>query len=359
MSMYSLKPGFRVPALQRGLSTTETTLTKLNGVAASGVVLSSLVVSAPPFGAVGAVVVAALILNAAPGPRSIARWAAVGYRRVREKTAPESMTRQPGEVRTWTLYPRHNTMQDPERRPLWHQRFSRALVFAGNQARAAGIQVHVTHHATVRESTTHHQTISVFIPRGLTHARVMDTLEHELAVLGDLIPHTPDPPPTVVERGPGWVVLEDGRYAATARITGWPTEETHGDLMSLLLLGQDQDRSLSTLYRPLPAAMARRSAKWQTMLGLAATTDQVKTDEHERASGSTHAALVDGETLVDLDAYLTVWGTCPDTIAAARHEAALVTDRHRIRLDWLTGQQHRAHLMTTAHGASTRKGAIL
>ncbi|MHA4772884.1 hypothetical protein L1085_000015 [Streptomyces sp. MSC1_001] len=35
-----------------------------------------------------------------------------------------------------------------------------------------------------------------------------------------------------------------------------------------------------------------------------------------------------------------------------------MADRHRIQLDWLTGQQHRAHVMTTPHGASTRKGAI-
>lgn len=356
--MYSLAPGFRVPALQRGLSATEVALTKLNGIAASGVVLSGLAVSAPPLGALGAVGAAALVLNASPGPRSIARWAAVGYRRVRERTAPEAMTRQPGTTQTWTLYPQHGTMQDSYLRAGWHDAFSRALVFAGNQARTAGIQVHVTHHATVRETTDHFQTISVHIPRGLAPARVMDTLEHELAMLGDLIPHTPDPPPVVIERGPGWVAMEDGRYASTARITAWPSE-AGGDLMPLLLLNQEQDRSLATLYRPLPAAQSRRSARWQTMLGDAATTDQVKTDEHHRTSGTTHAALVDGGTLVDLDAYLTVWGTCPDTVADAQHQAALITDRHRISLDWLTGQQHRAHVMTTAHGVSTRKGAIL
>ncbi|MFE1335867.1 hypothetical protein [Streptomyces microflavus] len=355
---YSLTPGFRIPALQRGLSSAETALTKLNGLAASGVVLSGLVVSSPPFSAFGAVGATALVLNASPGPRSIARWAAVGYRRVREDTAPESMTRAAGETRSWTLYPSHGSIQDPYLRAGWHEAFSRALVFAGNQSRTGGIQVHVTHHATVRETTTHHQTVTVHIPQGVAPARVMDTLEHELAMLGDLMPHTPDPPPAVVERGPGWVALDDGRYASTARITGWPAE-TGGNLMSQLLLGHDEDRSLATLYRPLPAAMSRRSAKWQTMLGLAATTDQVKTDEHERASSSTHAALVDGATLVDLDAYLTAWGTCPDSVTEARHEAALITDRYRIRLDWLTGQQHRAHLMTTAHGASTRKGAIL
>ncbi|MFI0005758.1 hypothetical protein ACH4NR_36980 [Streptomyces globisporus] len=356
--MYSLTPGFRVPALQRGLSSTEVALTKLNGLAASGVVLSGLAVSTPPLGALSTVGVAALVLNASPGPRSIARWATVGYRRVRERTAPESMTRQPGETRAWTLYPQHGTMQDPDRRAAWHEQFAAALTYAGNQSRSGGVQVHVTHHATVRETTAHLQTISVHIPRGVAPARVMDTLEHELAMLGDLIPHTPDSPPVVVERGPGWVALDDGRYASTARITGWPAE-TGGDLMPLLLLGQEHDRSLATLYRPLPVAVARRAARWQTMLGLAATTDQVKTDENERASSSTHAALVDGGTLVDLDAYLTVWGTCPDTVTEAQHQAALVTDRHRIRLDWLTGQQHRAHLMTTAHGAATRKGAIL
>ncbi|MFF0509164.1 hypothetical protein ACFYUH_37040 [Streptomyces fimicarius] len=358
MSMYSLTPGFRVPALQRGLSSTEVALTRLNGLVAGGVVLSGLAVSAPPFEAFGAVGAAALVLNCAPGPRSVARWAAVGYRRVRERTAPESMTRQPGETRSWTLYPRHGAIQDPYLRAGWHEAFAQALVFAGNQCRSGGIQVHVTHHATVREATDHQQTVTVHIPQGVAPVRVMDTLEHELAMLGDLMPHIPDPPPTVEERGPGWVVLDDGRYASTARITGWPTE-TGGDLMARLLLGHDEDRSLATLYRPLPAGMARRSAKWQTMLGLAATTDQVKSDENERSSSTTHAALVDGGTLVDLDAYLTVWGTCPDSITAARNEAALITDRHRIRLDWLTGQQHRAHLMTTAHGASTRKGAVL
>ncbi len=66
-----------------------------------------------------------------------------------------------------------------------------------------------------------------------------------------------------------------------------------------------------------------------------------------------------GATLVDVDAYLTVWGDSPETVTDARWQASLTADRHRIRLDWLAGQQHRAHVMTTPHGASTRKGVIL
>lgn len=355
--MYSLSPGYRIPALQRGLSPAETVLTKTNGII-GGLTLLSATVAPPPLWAFGAIGASAALLNLSPGPRSIARWARVGYRRLRERTAPEQMTEQPGITRTWTLYPQHGTMQDPRLRAGWHRSFADTLVFAGGQARTAGIQLHVTHHVTVHENTDHFQTISVHIPRGLAPARVMDTMEHELAMLGDLYPYTPDPPPVVTERGPGWVALEDGRYAATARITHWPAE-ADGDLMLRLLLEQAGDCSLATLYRPLPVGASRRSARWQSMIGDAATTDQVKAAAHDRDSGTTQAALVEGATLVDLDAYLTVWGACHDTVTEARHHAVLMTDRHRIRLDWLTGQQHRAHLMTTAHGASTRKGAIL
>jgi hypothetical protein len=105
--------------------------------------------------------------------------------------------------------------------------------------------------------------------------------------------------------------------------------------------------------------MSRRSAKWQRAASEAFTTDKVKQDAHDIASGTTHGALVQGATLVDLDAYLTVFGDSPESVTEARWQAALTADRHRIRLDWLPGQQHRAHVMTTPHGASTRKGAIL
>ncbi|MGW3744325.1 hypothetical protein ACWD62_27995, partial [Streptomyces sp. NPDC005146] len=136
-------------------------------------------------------------------------------------------------------------------------------------------------------------------------------------------------------------------------------EETDGALMPKLLLGHDADRSLAVLYRPLPAGQSRRSAKWQTAAAEAFTTDKIKADAHGLASGATHGALVQGAALVDLDAYLTVWGDSPESVNDARWQTALTADRHRIRLDWLPGQQHRAHVMTTAHGASTRKGTIL
>ncbi|MEZ0162922.1 hypothetical protein [Streptomyces griseorubens] len=55
------------------------------------------------------------------------------------------MTTQPGATTTWTPYPGHGTMQDPQLWAAWHEAFSRALVLAGGQARAAGIQVHVAH----------------------------------------------------------------------------------------------------------------------------------------------------------------------------------------------------------------------
>lgn len=357
--MYSLTPGYRVPALQRGLSPVETMLTKANA-GVGGAVLMSAMLTPPPgwtFGVVGA---AAAVLNLAPGPRSLARWAAVGYRHLREHTPPAKTFAQPGATATWALYPEHGTMQDPHRRAAFHEALSRALAFAGNQARRAGIQVHLTHHAVVDDYTEHTQTLSVHVPKGLAAApeRLLDTLEAEFAGLGVLSPIVPAPVPAVAQRDAGWVELEDGRFATTARITGWP-EETGGDLMPKLLLGQDADRSLSVLYRPLPAGQSRRSAKWQRAASEAFVTDKVKADTNDLASGTTHGALVQGATLVDLDAYLTVWGDSPETVTDARWQASLAADRHRIHLDWLPGQQHRAHMMTTPHGASTQKGAIL
>ncbi|MFF3166784.1 hypothetical protein [Streptomyces sp. NPDC003273] len=357
--MYSLTPGYRIPALQRGLSPAETLLTKINAGAGSAI-LASAMLTPPPVWTFGAVGAAAALLNLAPGPRSIGRWAAVGYRHLRERTAPAAMSTRAGATATWALNPEHGTMQDAARRAAFHDAFSRALTFTAGQARTAGIQVHVTHHATVGDHTAHTQTISVHVPKGLVGqpARVLDTLAGEFAALGALIPLTPEPVPDVTERGPGWVALDDGRYAATARITAWP-EETGGDLMPRLLLGQEADRSLAVLYRPLPAAQSRRSAKWQAAAAGAFTTDKVKAATHEIASHTAHGALVQGDTLVDLDAYLTVWGDSPEAVTDARWQATLTADRHRIHLDWLPGQQHRAHVMTTPHGASTQKGAIL
>ncbi|MFH9821369.1 hypothetical protein [Streptomyces sp. NPDC017230] len=358
--MYSLTPGYRVPALQRGLSPVETLLTKANA-GVGGAVLMSAMLTPPPIWTFGAVGAAAALLNVAPGPRSLARWAAVGYRRLRERTAPAAMATGPGATTTWTLYPEHGTMQDPQMRAQFHEAFSRALTFAGDQARGAGIQVHVTHHTSVDDYTAHAQTISVHVPKGLVGqpARVIDTLANEFAGLGALTLVEPEPAPTMTERGAGWVGLDDGRHAATARITAWP-DETGGDLMPKLLLGgSNADRSLAVLYRPLPTGQSRRSAKWQRAASEAFTTDKVKQDAQDLASSAMHGALVQGATLVDIDAYLTVWGDSPEAVTDARWQACLMADRHRIRLDWLTGQQHRAHVMTTPHGASTRKGAIL
>ncbi|MEQ6027943.1 hypothetical protein SOM70_35870 [Streptomyces salinarius] len=358
--MYSLTPGYRVPALQHGLSPVETLLTKANAGVGSAVLMSA-VLTPPPIWAFGAVGATAALLNVAPGPRSLARWAAVGYRRLRERTAPAAMTDNAGATSTWTLYPEHGTMQDTQLRAAWHEAFSRALAFAGDQARGAGIQVHVTHHTTVGEYTDHAQTISVHVPKGLVGqpARVVDTMAHEFAGLGALTLVEPEPLPLVTARGAGWVALDDGRHASTARITAWP-DETGGDLMPKLLLGQGADeRSLSVLYRPLPTGQSRRSARWQRAASEAFVTDKVKQDSHDLASSATHGALVQGATLVDVDAYLTVWGDSPEAVTDARWQASLMADRHRLGLDWLTGQQHRAHVMTTPHGASTRKGAIL
>ncbi|MGW7440886.1 hypothetical protein [Streptomyces sp. NPDC054849] len=356
--MYSLTPGYRLPAIQRGLSPAETLLTKANAGVGSAVLMAAMI-APPPLWTFGAVGAAAALLNLAPGPRSLGRWATVGYRHLRERTAPD-LTARTGATTTWALYPEHGTMQDSRRRAAFHDAFSRALTFAGGQARTAGIQVHVTHHAAVGEHTAHTQTISVHVPKGLVGhpARVLDTLEGEFAALGALTPVDPDPIPAVIKRGPGWVALDDDRYATTARITGWP-DETGGDLMAKLLLGQDTERSLSVLYRPLPAGQSRRSAKWQEAASEAFTTDKIKQEAQATASDSRRGALVQGATLVDLDAYLTVWGDSPEAVTDARWNAALVADRHRMRLDWLAGQQHRAHVMTTPHGVSTRKGAIL
>lgn len=357
--MYSLTPGYRIPALQRGLSPAETLLTRVNAGVGSAV-LASAMFSPPPVWAFGAVGAAGALLNLAPGPRSMARWATVGYRHLRERTAPASMTNQPGATATWALYPDHGTMQDDARRTAFHEAFSRALTFAGGQARQAGVQVHVTHHAAVGEFTDHTQTISVHVPKGLVAQpdRILATLEGEFARLGALTAIAPEPLPAVVDRGSGWVGLDDGRFAATARVTGWP-DETAGDLMGKFLLDDQAERSFAVLYRPLPAGQSRRSAKWQAAASEAFTADKVKQDAHQIASGTTHGALVQGATLVDIDGYLTVWGDSSDAVTDARWQAFLAADRHRIRLDWLSGQQHRAHVMTTPHGASTRKGAIL
>ncbi|MFH0520278.1 hypothetical protein ACHBTE_24270 [Streptomyces sp. M41] len=357
--MYSLAPGYRIPAVQRGLSRTETLLTKANAGVGSAVLMSAMITPPPvwTFGAVGA---AAALLNLAPGPRSIARWATVGLRHLRERTAPDTMTTHPGTTTTWALYPDHGTMQDPQRRTAFHEAFARALTFAGEQARTAGVQVHVTHHSTARDYTDHTQTISVHVPKGLVGhpARVLDSLHGEFAALGALTPVEPTPPPAVIERSTGWAGLDDGRYVATARLTAWPNE-TDGDFMPKLLLGPGTDRSFAVLYRPLPAGQSLRSAKWTGAAHEAFVTDKVKQDAHAITSGSTHGALVQGATLVDVDGYLTVFGDSPETVTDARWQASLAADRHRIRLDWLPGQQHRAHVMTTPHGASTRKGAIL
>ena len=357
--MYSLTPGYRIPALQRGLSRTETLLTKVNAGLGSAALMSAMLTPPPvwTFGAVGAT---AAVLNLAPGPRSIARWATVGYRHLRERSAPDTIASHPGSTTTWALYPEPGTMQDPQRRAAFHDAFARALVFAGGQARTAGVQLHVTHHTTADDYTDHAQTITVHVPKGLiAHpTRVLDSLEAEFAGLGALTPVQPEPLPAVTERGSGWAALDDGRYVATARITAWP-EETDGDLMPKLLLGPSTDRSLAVLYRPLPVGLSRRYAKWQRAATEAFIADQVKQDAHDIASGTTHRALVQGATLVDLDAYLTMFGDSPETVMEARWQACLAADRHRIRLDWLAGQQHRAHVMTTPHGASTRKGAIL
>ena len=366
--MYSLTPGFRVPALQRGLSPAEVVLTKVN--AGSGLaILASGLLQTPPIWAFGAVAGIAGLINVAPGRRSIARWASVGVRHWRDRrtTTPVLATSE-GTTRTWTLYPHHGTMQDPYLRENFHAGFARALTFAAGQARTAGIQVHVAHHATVGDYTDHEQTISVHIPKGLLGQpeRVLSTIEGEFAALGALTLATPQPVPAVTDRSATWAALEDGRYAATARITSWPTE-TGGDLMPKLLLGQDADptrertadRSLAVLYRPLPAAQSRRSAKWRDAAGGAFTTDKIQQDVNAAASDTTRDALARGDSLVDIDAYLTVWGDSPEEVREARWDASLTADRHRIALDWLTGQQQRAHVMTSPHGAPTQKGAIL
>lgn len=365
--MYSLTPGYRIPAIQRGLSPAELMLTKLNA-GVGGAVMASALLTPPPIWMFGAVGAAAGVLNLAPGPRSLARWAAVGYRRLRERTAPSSMTTAPGSCRTWALYPDHGTMQDPESRVRFHAMLARALTFTGAQARTAGIQVHVTHHAQTTDCTVHTQTLSVHVPKGLVGSpdRILDTLEGEFAGLGTLLEVEADPVPAVADRGSGWVALEDGRYAATARITAWP-DETEGDLMPRLLLGSLREadngdapeRSLAVLYRPLTAGQSRRDTKWREAASGAFTTDKIKAETQALVGETRRDAVVQGASLVDIDAYLTVWADSPESITDARWQTSLTADRYRISLDWLTGQQHRAHLMTTPHGARTRKGALL
>lgn len=365
--MYSLTPGFRVPAIQRGLSPTEVVLTKANAGAGAAIMASALI-QQPPVWWFGAVAGVAALINVSPGRRSIARWATVGVRHLRERRTTPDLATSAGTTRTWTLYPYHGTMQDPYQRATFHEAFSRALTYVAGQSRTAGIQVHVTHHATVGDATAHTQTISVYIPKSLIARpeRVFATIEREFTSLGALTEVEPEPVPAVGDRAGGWVALDDGRYASTARITAWPTE-TGGDLMANFLLGQDRplrdrqqkERSISVLYRPMPVAQARRSARLSTAAGEAFTTDKVKADARAQSSGSVHDALVQGATLVDIDAYLTVWGESPEHVEEAVFDAQLDADEHRLRLDWLTGQQHRAHVMTTPHGASTRKGAIL
>ncbi|MFI9082136.1 hypothetical protein ACIGW8_37900 [Streptomyces sioyaensis] len=366
--MYSLTPGFRFPAIQRGLSPAEVVLTKLNAGAGATLMASAMAVQPPPVWAFGIIAGIGGLINVAPGRRSVARWAAVGVRHWRERRATPDLAKSAGTTRTWTLYPYHGTIQDPYQRASFHAAFSRALTYVAGQSRTAGIQVHVTHHAEVGDVTAHTQTISVHIPKNLMARpeRVFATIEREFTALGALAEVTPASAPALGDRTSTWAALEDGRYAATARITAWPAE-TGGDLMANLLLAQhrplrdrrQKNRSISVLYRPLPLAQARRSAKLWKAAGEAFTTDQVKQDGHAQTSSTVHDALVQGATLVDLDAYLTVWGQSPEHVTEARDDAQLDADEHRLRLDWLSGQQHRAHVMTTPHGASTRKGAIL
>lgn len=85
--MYSLTPGYRIPALQRGLSPVESLLTKANAGVGSAVLMSAML-TPPPVWTFGVVGVAATLLNVAPGPRSVGRWATVGYRHLRERTVP-------------------------------------------------------------------------------------------------------------------------------------------------------------------------------------------------------------------------------------------------------------------------------
>lgn len=366
--MYSLAPGYRLPAVQRGLSPAETLITKLNA-GVGGALTAAALIDTPPLWTFAGVAAAAALVNVSPGPRSLGRWAAVGYRHLREHTAPESMIQAAGATRTWTLYPAHGTMQDETYRTAWHDAVSTALVYTAGQASTAGIQVHVTHHAAVGEYTEHIQTLSVHVPKEVSSRgqRVLDLVEREFARLGALTPVELDPPPAVVRRESGWAELETGRYVATARVTRWPSE-TDGAFMQSLLLGTAADhgqrhyatdRSFAVLYRPLPVQQSRRAARWQIAAAEAWTTDKVKKEELARTSGTTHSALVDGATLVDLDAYLTVWGDNPEEVMEARWQADLAASTHRVGLDWLPGQQHRAHVMTTPHGASTQKGAVL
>ncbi|WP_411093585.1 hypothetical protein [Streptomyces sp. 049-1] len=378
MQSYSLTPQFRLPALQRGLSPAEALATKVNAGLGSALLMSALI-TPPPIEAFGAVGAAAALLNLAPGPRSVGRWAAVGYRRLRERTAPDSMTSQAGARATWVLYPPHSTMHDPHTRAAWHAKFAAALTYAGTRSRTAGVQVHVTHHATVDDYTDHAQTISVFVPHRVHSSpdRMLDSIAEEFSGLGHLAPAEDlTPPPTVAERGPGWVRMEDGRYAITARVTRWP-DVTSGAMMNDLLLGTarqrqartargvtrralwDTDRSFAVLYRPLPASVSRRSHKLTTAIGGAFTVDKTRAAENELTAATAQDALLEGGTLVDVDAYLTVWADSPEDVTDARWEATSIGDSARISLDWLPGQQHRAHVMTTPHAVSTRKGAVL
>ncbi|MFJ4717470.1 hypothetical protein [Streptomyces sp. NPDC088785] len=366
--MYSLTPGFRLPGIQRALSPAETVMTKVNAGAGAALMASVSLGQSPPGWAFTAIAGIGGLINFAPGQRSIGRWAAVGARYLRERAATPDLATSQGATMTWTLYPHHGTMQDPYMRERWHVGFARALDYVAAQSRSAGLQVLVTHHAEVGESTAHTQTISVHIPKTVATRpdRALSAIERELSRLGALTEVTPDPAPALCERSTAWVALEDGRYASTARITGWPAE-TGGDLMANLLLDQHRplrarqhkNRSLAVLYRPLPRVQARRSAKFGRALGDAANTDAVKQDAHTENSNTVHTALVQGATLVDVDAYLTVWGDSPESVEEARHAAYLDADEHRISLDWLSGQQHRAHVMTSPHAAASRKGAIL
>ncbi|MFB7747412.1 hypothetical protein [Streptomyces sp. NPDC056132] len=367
--LYSLSPGFRVPALQRGLSPTESLLTKVNA-GIGGAVLMSATISPPPAWAFLAVGTGAALLNASPGPRSLGRWAAVGYRRMRESTAPASIAAAKGATVTWELYPEQGTMYDEARRIGFYAALGRALTFASTQARTAGIQIHATHHAVEGDCTTHTQTVSVHVPKSVSAdpSRILETLRDEFARLGDLIPIEPDPIPETAGRGPGWVLLDDGRYGATARITGWPAD-SDGTLMRKLLLGDtttDRDaqrtipeRSFAVLYRPLTVRTSRRATVLQDAANGAFSTGTIEREARAVESTTRRDAMVQGDTLVDLDAYLTVWGHSPEGVIAARRQMDLLADRHRIALDWLMGQQHRAHVMTSPHGAATTKGAVL
>ncbi|CAM5667963.1 hypothetical protein [Streptomyces parvulus] len=128
--------------------------------------------------------------------------------------------------------------------------------------------------------------------------------------------------------------------------------------MPKLLLGPAaDDRSLAVLYRPLPAGQSRRSAKWQSAASEAFTDgSKVKADTHGLANATTHGARLMAPPSSTPTPTSRSGQTAPRPSPMPAGKDPCCSPTGTASASTGSGRQHRAHAMTTPHGASTRKG---